>query len=160
MTPLVPRLLFVCLGNICRSPLAEAAMRAAAKQSGMAVEVDSAGTGDWHVGSPPDRRAIATAARHGLDISGLRGRQVARDDFQTFDHIIALDRNNLGALRALRPLDACARLSMLLDHVDDRHGQDVADPYFGGDDGFEVAWRDICLGVRGVLAMLRAQTSG
>lgn len=135
-------------------------MRAAAKQGGMAVEVDSAGTGNWHVGSPPDRRAVATAARHGLDISGLRGRQVARDDFQKSDHIIALDRNNLGALRALRPPDACARLSMLLDHVDDRHGQDVADPYFGGDEGFEVAWRDICLGVEGILAMLRAQASG
>ncbi|KKC27881.1 low molecular weight protein-tyrosine-phosphatase [Sphingomonas sp. SRS2] len=161
MTPAAPpRLLFVCLGNICRSPLAEAAMRAAADRAGLAVEVDSAGTGDWHVGRPPDPRAIATAARYGLDISGLRGRQVSVEDFRRFDHVIALDRSNMAVLRGLQPTDTRAALSMLLDHVDGRHGQDIADPYFGEDERFEVSWRDIGLGVDGLLAMLRAQPSG
>src|SRR5690348_15769529 len=97
------RILFVCLGNICRSPLAEGAMRAAAGKAGLAVEVDSAGTGDWHAGKAPDRRAIATAARHGIDISGLRARQVSPDDFERFDHLIALDRKNLDDLRLMMP---------------------------------------------------------
>ena len=160
MTSPGTRLLFVCLGNICRSPLAEAAMRAGAERAGVAVKVDSAGTGDWHVGCPPDRRAIAIAARHGIDISGLRGRQVTAEDFRIFDHVIALDRNNLDVLRGLKPAEGRARLSMLLDHVDGRQGQDVADPYFGGDEGFEVTWRDICLGVEGIIATLRVQASG
>ena len=130
-------------------------MRAAAEQAGVAVAVDSAGTGDWHVGKPPDRRATATAERHGVDISGLRGRQVTRDDFRAFDRLIALDRKNLADLRRLAPAPSRAELSLLLDHVDGREGQDVADPYFGDDDGFEVAWRDIARGVEGLLRTLR-----
>lgn len=153
------RLLFVCLGNICRSPLAEAAMRDAAGREGVAIEVDSAGTGDWHIGKPPDRRAIATAARHGIDIGGLRGRQVGLDDFDAFDRLIALDRDNLAALRALAPEGARAQLSLLLDHADGRSGQDVVDPYFGEDEGFEQAWRDIRAGVEGLLAEIDRQPS-
>ena len=157
MIPIAPpRLLFVCLGNICRSPLAEAAMRAAAGRAGVAVEVDSAGTGDWHVGAPPDARAIATAARHGVDISGQRARQVTIADFESFDHVIALDSNNFETLRQQRPADARAELSMLLDHVDGRRGQDVADPYFGADEGFEAAWREIGAGVEGLLREIAA----
>jgi len=150
------RVLFVCLGNICRSPLAEAAMRSAAKRDGFEAEVDSAGTGDWHVGEPPDRRAIATAARHGLDIGGLQARQVRPDDFLRFDRIVALDRNNLEDLRRLAPEGATARLSLVLDHAAGREGQDVADPYFGSEEGFEKAWADIVAGVDGLLAELRA----
>jgi len=150
-----PRLLFVCLGNICRSPLAEAIMRAAAERDGVSVEVDSAGTGDWHIGKAPDRRAIATAARHGIDIAGLRARQVTARDFETFDRVVALDRNNLRDLRAIEPSAATARLSMLLDHAAGRAGQDVIDPYFGDDDDFELAWRDISAGVEGLLAEIR-----
>lgn len=150
-----PRILFVCLGNICRSPLAEAAMRAAAERAGVPVEVDSAGTGDWHVGRPPDPRAIATAARHGLDIAGLRGRQVAAADFIAFDHVVALDRQNLADLRAIMPAGATAEISMLLDHAEGRTGQDVTDPYFGEDAGFETAWSDIMRGVEGMLATLK-----
>jgi protein-tyrosine phosphatase len=154
-----PRILFVCLGNICRSPLAEAAMRRAATEAGIAVEVDSAGTGDWHIGKPPDPRAIAAAARHGLDISGLRARQVRGDDFDRFDRLVALDGNNLRDLRRLAPSSAKARMSLLLDHAPGRAGQDVADPYFGDDSGFDVAWADIVAGVRGLLAECRAQPS-
>lgn len=135
-------------------------MRVAADRAGITVEVDSAGTGDWHIGNPPDRRAIATAARYGVDISGLRGRQVTAADFLAFDHIVALDRSNLNVLRELRPTNARAELSMLLDHAAGRRGEDVADPYFGADDGFEEAWRDIGLGVEGLVANLRAQARG
>jgi protein-tyrosine phosphatase len=152
--------LFVCLGNICRSPLAEGAMRAAAERAGMAVEVDSAGTGDWHVGKPPDPRAIATGARHGIDISGLRARQVTSGDFMAFDRVIALDRANLADLRLIMPEDPRAILSMLLDHCQGRFGEDVADPYFGAEAGFEAAWRDIRAGVDCLIAELAAQASG
>lgn len=133
-------------------------MRAVAERAGVAVEVDSAGTGDWHVGEAPDRRAIATASRHGLDITGLRARQVRKDDFATFDHIIALDRKNLADLKKIAPADGRAKLSMLLDHAG-QPGQDVADPYFGGDEGFEVTWADVTTGAEGLLAELAAQPS-
>lgn len=152
--------MFVCLGNICRSPLAEGAMRAAAQRRGIEIEVDSAGTGDWHLGEPPDPRAIATGARHGVDISGLRARQVRSDDFMAFDNVIALDSANLANLERLMPAEPRARLSLLLDHVEGRYRQDVADPYFGGEAGFEVAWDDISRGVDALLAQLVDQPSG
>src|SRR3712207_1035358 len=123
--------LFVCLGNICRSPLAEAAFRREAERLGLEVEVDSAGTGEWHIGRPPDPRAIAVAARNGVDIAHLRARQVSAVDFQRFDHIVALDTQNLANLRRMAPPGSSAELSLLLDHVDGREGEPVADPYYG-----------------------------
>lgn len=146
--------LFVCLGNICRSPLAEAALRSEAERLGMDVEVDSAGTGDWHIGHPPDRRAVAVAHRNGVDISNLRARQVIRDDFYRFDHIVALDANNLADLRAMQPPDAKASLSLLLDHVDGREGQAVADPYYGQDVHFDTAWDEVANGARALAGRL------
>lgn len=145
------RILFVCLGNICRSPLAEGAMRAAATSAALPVEIDSAGTGDWHIGRPPDPRAIAVAERHGIDISGLRARQVRPDDFRYYDRLIALDGSVLRDLQRIAPADAKARLELLLDHADGRTGEDVADPYFGDDAGFETALSDIRQGVEGLL---------
>lgn len=138
-----PALLFVCLGNICRSPLAEAAFRATAAQAGLAAEADSAGTGDWHVGAPPDPRARTEALRHGIDISTYRARQVSVADFGRFTHILALDRTNLDDLRAIAPADATARLSLLLDYVPGMEGRSVADPYFGPDTGFAETWREV-----------------
>lgn len=138
--------LFVCLGNICRSPLAEAAFRREAERIGLDVEVDSAGIGDWHVGRAPDPRAQAVAARNGVDVSHLRARQVRAEGFHQFDYIVALDAENLADLRALRPGDATARLSLLLDHVPGREGEAVADPYYGEDEDFDVAWRDVTQG--------------
>jgi protein-tyrosine phosphatase len=138
--------LFVCLGNICRSPLAEAAFGREAERIGLDVVVDSAGTGDWHVGRPPDPRAIAVALSHGIDISHLRARQVRSADFSGFDRIVALDAQNLAALRRLRPAGARAELSLLLDQVEGREGQPVADPYYGGSDDFEIAWADVAAG--------------
>lgn len=143
--------LFVCLGNICRSPLAEAAFRAEAERAGLDAEVDSAGTGGWHAGEPPDRRAIAAARRNGVDISNLRARRVTRGDFALFDHIVALDLENYADLEALRPADSRARLSLLLDHVPGREGEPVADPYYGCDRHFDLTWRDVSEGARGLV---------
>ena len=149
-----PAVLFVCLGNICRSPLAEAAFRAEADAAGLAVDVDSAGTGDWHLGHPPDRRAQAVALRNGIDISAYRARQVDAGDFRRFTHIVALDANNFADLRALRPADALAELSLLLDHVPGREGEAVADPYYGDDGGFDVTWNDVLVGARALVERL------
>lgn len=143
-------ILFVCLGNICRSPLAEAAFRAEAERLGLDVDVDSAGTGDWHVGHPPDQRACAVAVRNGADISHLRARQVTRGDFDRFDHIVALDSYNLSDLLTLRPRDSQARISLLLDHAPGREGEAVIDPYYGDDADFDITWADIAAGVRGL----------
>ncbi len=138
-----PSILLVCLGNICRSPLAEAALRSAADAAGITMHVDSAGTGDWHVGDPPDHRAQAIAKRHGADISNLRARQVEEEDFRRFDRILALDRSNLAALRVMAPTDGTAELTLLMDAVPGREGEDVHDPYYGNESGFEVTWEDV-----------------
>ena len=135
--------LFVCLGNICRSPLAEAAMRDAAARAGLAVEVDSAGTGGWHIGHAPDKRSIAEAARHGIDISGYKARQVGPGDLRRFDHILALDPENLRDLRGIAPSNSTARVSLLMDHVPGRGGQGVPDPYYGEARDFEAVWADV-----------------
>jgi len=148
--------LFVCLGNICRSPLAEAAFRAEAIVAGLTVSVDSAGTGAWHLGEPPDARARATARRHGLSIDNRRARQIEDDDFFRFDEIVAMDRQNLVDLAGLSPRGATARLSLLLDHVPGREGQGIADPYYGGPEGFERTWNEVTAGARGLVARLLA----
>ena len=149
-----PSVLFVCLGNICRSPLAEAAMRAEAEAAGLDIEIDSAGTGDWHVGAPPDRRAQATARRYGIDISGYRGRQVAPEDFTRFTHIFALDSENLRNLRRLAPPGSTAHVGLLMDMVPGRVGHSVQDPYYGGDEGFEVTWSDVIAAARALVLAL------
>jgi protein-tyrosine phosphatase len=149
-----PSVLFVCLGNICRSPLAEGAFAFVTTRAGHSVAVDSAGTGDWHVGNPPDLRAQAVAKRNGVEIAHLRARQVRLADFQTFSHIVAMDRSNLAALRAMCPANTDAELSLLLDHVPGRGGQEVADPYYGGTADFERAWADVLAGANGLLARL------
>lgn len=145
---MTPSVLFVCLGNICRSPLAEGALRAEADRIALDLVVDSAGTGDWHAGEPPDRRAIAVARRHGVDISALRARQVRPADFRRFTHIVALDHDNLANLRKLAPADATAGVSLLLDHVEGREGQAVADPWFGDEAGFEITWAEVTAAAR------------
>jgi len=153
---MIRSVLFVCLGNICRSPLAEGALRAEAERLGLDLIVDSAGTGDWHAGEPPDERAQRTALRHGVDISALRARQVRPADFRRFTHIIALDHDNLAKLRTLAPADATAELSLLLDHVEGRAGQAVADPWFGDEAGFEVTWAEVTAAARNLAASLRS----
>lgn len=159
MTEPAPKILFVCLGNICRSPLAEAALRQAAARAGLAVEVDSAGTGHWHVGRPPDPRAQAVARRHGGDIAGLRARQVGAEDFRRFDLIFALDPDNFQNLAALAPADATATIGLLLDLVPGREGRGVHDPYYGDAAGFEDTWRDVTAAADALVARLAAERS-
>jgi protein-tyrosine phosphatase len=127
------RVLMVCLGNICRSPTAEVVLRAKLESAGLGeqVVVDSAGTGNWHVGSPPDPRSQRHAAKRGYDLSALRGRQVAEDDFHRFDLILAMDEDNLADLQRLAP-ESASRAELRL-----FAGTQVPDPYTGGPTGFE-----------------------
>ena len=133
------RVLMVCLGNICRSPTAEAMLRKKVHEAGLdgRIEVDSAGTADYHVDSPPDRRAVAHGERRGLAMKNLRGRQVGRDDFERFDVILAMDEDNLADLRRIRPPGARARVALLLSYAPHAGAREVPDPYYGGPDGFE-----------------------
>jgi len=150
-----PSVLFVCLGNICRSPLAEGAFRAAVVAAGLTIGIDSAGTGGWHIGDRPDPRAMAEAARHGVDISTLRARQIERADFTRFTHIFALDAANLADLRRLAPPDTSADMALLLDVVPGRAGQSVADPYYGGPEDFASSWAEVSAAAEVLVTRLR-----
>ncbi|MBF5058263.1 protein tyrosine phosphatase [Alcanivorax sp. 521-1] len=135
-------ILFVCLGNICRSPTAEAVFRQRVIDAGLQerIRIDSAGTGDWHIGKAPDRRASAAAAGRGYAMDDLRARQVSGDDFQRFDYVLAMDDNNLADLEDLRAAaGACEDvvLARFLDVLGDAGPREVPDPYYGGDDGFD-----------------------
>ena len=156
--PTPTTVLFVCLGNICRSPLAELAFTLEAERAGLSATADSAGTGDWHVGRAPDPRSRAEARRHGHSIDHQRARQVTADDFTRFDHIVALDWKNLADLRAMRPSGATATLSLLLDYVPGREGEGVFDPYTGDATAFAETWQDVTVGAKGLVARLRADT--
>jgi protein-tyrosine phosphatase len=150
------RVLMVCLGNICRSPLAEAVLKVEAARASLSIEVESAGTGGWHVGNPPDRRAQATARRHGIDISGYRGRQVEAADFRYFTHIFALDAGNLSDLRRIAPTDATAEIGLLLDQVEGWRGRSVADPYYGNQSDFETTWAEVDAAARAFVIRLES----
>lgn len=152
---MTPSVLFVCLGNICRSPLAEGIFRRLAADEGVEVEIDSAGTGDWHLGYAPDPRAQAVAAKNGLDISALRARLVTPEDFHRFDHIVAMDASNLANLEAMRPAGATARVGRLLDFAGDVDAVDVPDPYQGGPEGFDETYRLVEAGAKGLLDAIR-----
>ncbi|SFH66249.1 low molecular weight protein-tyrosine-phosphatase [Modicisalibacter xianhensis] len=132
------RVLFVCLGNICRSPSAEGVFRAHLAQAGLTdrVEVDSCGVGDWHVGKGPDPRALDAARRRGIDISALRARQLAPTDYQHFDYILAMDHDNLEAIRQGCPSSCRAHIGLFLEFAGERD-RAVPDPYYGGEQGFE-----------------------
>ncbi|MEN0105530.1 MAG: low molecular weight protein-tyrosine-phosphatase [Pseudomonas sp.] len=132
------RVLFVCLGNICRSPSAEGVFRQQVLRAGLEglVEIDSAGTGPWHVGKPADSRASAAALQRGYDLSSLRGRQVSRADFERFDLILAMDHSNYADLKALQPANSRAELDLYLRRYQ-LDEEEVPDPYYGGAEGFE-----------------------
>ncbi|MEM7779955.1 MAG: low molecular weight protein-tyrosine-phosphatase [Pseudomonadota bacterium] len=149
--------LFVCLGNICRSPMAEGALRAAAKEAGLDITVDSVGTAAYHIGERPDPRAIATAASHSVDISGARGRQLSRADFDRFTYIFAMDASNLAGIEARAPNHATAEIGLLLDLVDGRQGEPVQDPYYGDDSGFEQCWQTIGEAIDVLVERLKSQ---
>ncbi len=134
------RILFVCLGNICRSPMAEGVFRRELERRGIdhLVEVDSAGTSNWHVGEPPDPRARRAIAKRGVDISDLRGRQVSPRDLDAFDLILAMDAENLSDLLALADAAQAQRVRLFLDFAPEAGVREVPDPYFGEEDGFDM----------------------
>jgi protein-tyrosine phosphatase len=154
------RLLFVCLGNICRSPTAEAVMRGLVREAGLQdeIEIESAGIGDWHVGHAPDRRATEAARRRGVTLAGT-ARQIRPSDFEDFDLLLAMDRENLRELRALAPDRAAAeKVKMLRAYDPDAAGApdlDVPDPYYGGAQGFETVLDQVEAACRGLLDELR-----
>jgi protein-tyrosine phosphatase len=150
--------LFVCLGNICRSPTAEAVFRHRAARHGLADRwlIDSAGTGDYQIGEPPDVRAIQHARARGYDLGARRARQVSTDDFERFDWILAMDRSNLFALDALRPSAYRGHLGLLLDFAPELGVRDVPDPYEGGAQGFERVLDLIEPACEGLIARLSA----
>ena len=130
--------LFVCLGNICRSPTADGVFKALVEERGLTdqIAVDSAGTAAYHIGNPPDSRSADAAQKRGYDLSPLRARQVIATDFEQFDYILAMDNENLANLQAMRPNNATAYLGLFLDFATVSEDE-VPDPYYGGDQGFE-----------------------
>lgn len=133
------RVLFVCLGNICRSPTAEAVFRAvlAREAPGLGIEVDSAGTAGYHIGDPPDARSQQAARRRGYDLAPLRARRVEPQDYERFDLILAMDQENLDTLREHAPRGSRAQLKLFLEFAADADTVEVPDPYYGGANGFE-----------------------
>lgn len=131
--------LFVCMGNICRSPTAEGVFRrlVEARATGLDLEIDSAGTHDYHVGEPPDERAVAAAARRGIDLGRLRARQVEDADFERFDLIVAMDRLNREVLLARSPESCRERIRLFMEFAGSSELDEVPDPYYGGPIGFE-----------------------
>lgn len=131
--------LFVCLGNICRSPTAHGVFRHYVRQAGLdhCISVDSAGTGSWHVGEAPDRRTTAVAKQRGYEMRDLRARRVSVKDFGRFDYVLAMDNNNLSELQAMCPPGFHGQLALFLCYSDKKSITEVPDPYYGGDKGFD-----------------------
>jgi protein-tyrosine phosphatase len=155
---------FVCLGNICRSPTAEGVMRHQLSEARLEqrIVIDSAGTGDWHVGEAPDERAQRAAAQRGYDLSGLRGRQIGAPDFERFDLLIAMDDANVAALQRICPPAQRDKIRLLMEFVPQADGRwsgerEVSDPYFGGAAGFEQVLDQCEAACRGLIAALQPQ---
>ncbi len=147
----------VCLGNICRSPTAEGVLRdlAAREAPELALEVDSAGTAGYHIGSAPDPRSRRAALARGIDIGGLRARRVSPEDFSRFDLLLAMDRANLRALEALRPAGSHARVQLLMSYAPELGHSEVPDPYYGTDRDFEEVLDLTTAAARGLIAKLQ-----
>ncbi len=152
------KVLFVCLGNICRSPTAEGVFRATVERSGLLehIEIDSAGTHAYHVNAPPDRRAQQAAGRRGIDLSGLRGRQATSLDLERFDYILAMDQENRSNLLAICPSGHEHKVRLFMEFAPHRPEQEVPDPYYGGDSGFDRVLDMIEEASAGLLAHLRS----
>lgn len=155
------RVLFVCLGNICRSPTAEAVFRSIAAREApqLRIEVDSAGTAGYHIGEPPDRRSQDAARRRGYDLAPLRARLVAREDFERFDFVLAMDRENLTVLRELAPAAVRDRVRLFLEFAPETDMTEVPDPYYGGANGFEEVLDLVEAASRGLLLHLGSRVT-
>jgi protein-tyrosine phosphatase len=153
------KVLFVCMGNICRSPTAEGVMLHLLQQQGLAtkISVDSAGTHGYHIGAPPDARTQATARRAGVELSGLRARQVSAADCELFDVVLAMDRNNLQHLQAICPPAHQHKLQLLMVYAPTWQSADVPDPYYGGTNGFERVLDMVHDACQGLLTELRTR---
>lgn len=153
--------MFVCLGNICRSPLAEGVMQHLVDQAGLSDEfhIESAGTGNWHVGEPPDPRSVSTALQRCVDLSAQRAQLFVARHLDRFDEIRAMDASNLRAIQRMAGRGALANFGLLLDDAPGHAGEDVPDPYYGGPRGFEEVYQLVDAGCRGLLARLRASRS-
>ncbi len=151
--------LFVCMGNICRSPTAEGIFRHKVQQAGLgeAIHIDSAGTHAYHIGQAPDPRAIKAAARRGYDLSPLRARKIEVEDFHRFDHVLAMDEDNLAILTGLRPGDARAGVRLVMEYAPALGAREVPDPYYGGEAGFERMVDMLEAATDSLLAELRAR---
>lgn len=151
------KVLFVCLGNICRSPTAHGVFAEMVRRAGLSqhIEVDSAGTGDWHVGSVPDSRTAAVARRRGYDLSALRARQVSRADFADFHYVLAMDNTNLEDLKRMRPATFDGHLGLFLAFHSGSKVTEVPDPYYGGADGFDTVFDLVEGAAQGLLDHLR-----
>lgn len=151
------RVLFVCLGNICRSPTAESVLRQLLARTApdLPMQIDSAGTGDYHTGSPPDTRSQRAAKKRGFDIGNLRARQICAEDFDRFDLILAMDATNLRDLRALQPAGSAATLRLFMDYAKDQQRADVPDPYMGKQRDFETVLDLTEAASRGLIAALK-----
>lgn len=158
--PIVEKnILFVCLGNICRSPIAEGLFRKIAAHRGLADQfhVDSAGLGSWHIGSPPDDRAQNAMLARGVDISELRARRVVPSDFESFDLILAMDRSNRNRLLTLAPVEQHHKIALFMSYAPNLSVHEIPDPFFGDLDGFDYACQLIDAACRGLLVNLTAQ---
>lgn len=152
------KVLFVCMGNICRSPTAEGVFRYHVEMAGLAgrIEADSAGTHDYHIGDQPDRRSQAAAAKRGYDLRSLRGRQVSAKDFHEFDYVLAMDRDNLAILQQLCPPEHSRKLGLFMEFSRNYDILEVPDPYYGGAQGFEHVLDLVEDAARGLLEEIRA----
>lgn len=154
---MIRRILFVCMGNICRSPTAEGVFRhvLAEQAPELRIEIDSAGTHDYHVGSAPDRRAIDAARRRGIELSHLRGRMIVAEDFATYDLILAMDDDNLQELRRRAPVIHRQRIRLMMEFAPQAASRFVPDPYYGGAQGFEEVLDLLEEAAQGLVAELR-----
>ena len=159
MPPQQPvKVLFVCMGNICRSPTAHGVFQALVEDHdlGASIQVDSAGTHSYHVGNPPDLRSQATAKARGVDLSGLRARRFESGDFIEFDYLLGMDNANLADMLAIKPDDASTRAQLMLEYSGNFKQREIPDPYFGND-GFELVFEMIDDAARGLLQEIRRQ---
>ncbi|MFC4348821.1 low molecular weight protein-tyrosine-phosphatase [Kordiimonas lipolytica] len=153
------KVLFVCMGNICRSPMAEGAFRAAVDKAGLSdrITIDSAGTISYHAGNPPDRRAQATAKKNGIDISGQRARQVRDDDFHTFDHILVMDHDNLQNLMDRAAPEHQGRIELFMSYAPDHPYEEMPDPYYGEVNQFDLCFEAAAEAAAGLLEAIKAR---